>query len=281
MAEDKRTKIPTALCVPPTHLIRVDTARGRLRYYEHPFTMVTVNRNGVDMKEKEQYPSVTSILGETVNKPFLTYWRDGRTRSTLKAHLGEVLSEQIINDAMNSSKKEAANGAELGSILHDAIDGYLKGDESAMDVPDQLMPAAMAFMDWRSENSDWKYLESETAVFYKGELKYAGTIDALFEDRKGNLIIVDWKTSSDVYNDNLMQLAAYSRALRKMTEQPVIAQVVQFKNKRDKTIAERPKIFFEEFPKVVTVDQSKWVEQFDHAHHLYDGSNIEIVEDVA
>jgi len=268
MAEDKRTKIPTALCVPPTHLIRVDTARGRLRYYEHPFT-------------KDQFPSVTSILGEAVNKPFLTYWRDGRTRSTLKAHLGEVLSEQIINDAMNSSKKEGANGAELGSILHDAIDGYLKGDESAMDVPDQLMPAAMAFMDWRSENSDWKYLESETAVFYKGELNYAGTIDALFEDRKGNLIIVDWKTSSDVYNDNLMQLAAYSRALRKMTEQPVIAQVVQFKNKRDKTIAERPKIFFEEFPKVVTVDQSKWVEQFDHAHHLYDGSNIEIEEDVA
>lgn len=268
MAEDKRTKIPTALCVPPTHLIRVDTPRGRLRYYEHPFT-------------KDQYPSVTSILGEAVNKPFLTYWRDGHIRRGLKAQIGETVTEQMVKDVMNSSKKEAANGAELGSILHDAIDGYLKGDESAMDVPDQLMPAAMAFMDWRSKNSDWKYLESETAVFYKGELNYAGTIDALFEDRKGNLIIVDWKTSSEVYQENLLQLAAYSRALRKMTEQPVIAQVVLFKNKRDKTIDERPKIFLEEFPTVKTVVESQWMKAFEGACHLYDASNIDIEKDVA
>lgn len=93
MAEDKRTKIPTALCVPPTHLIRVDTPRGRLRYYEHPFT-------------KDQYPSVTSILGEAVNKPFLTYWRDGHIRRGLKAQIGETVTEQMVKDVMNSSKKK-------------------------------------------------------------------------------------------------------------------------------------------------------------------------------
>jgi hypothetical protein len=43
--------------------------------------------------------------------------------------------------------------------------------------------------------------------------QFGGTVDAIGRDTKSRIVLVDWKTSSGVYQDYLIQLAAYALLL--------------------------------------------------------------------
>ena len=81
-------------------------------------------------------------------------------------------------------------------------------------------------------------------------MKYsvAGTIDALFNTPDG-YVIVDWKTSSGIYDSHAIQVSVYAEAFRDMTKKRKLAgaMVVRFDNNyplqdqvKDRT---KPKIF--------------------------------------
>jgi hypothetical protein len=169
----------------------------------------------------------------------------------------------------------------------------LQGNQEIV-VPDQLEPAVRGFLRWRQAHADWEYIDSEVAVFTYG---YAGTVDALFYDATpGNRCwrIVDWKTSSGIYDSALMQVAAYCYALKDMIkrcEEPVSiprmtspgrllgeaveGMIVRFDNAypldEDKQkIRTLPKVFTDRV-QIAKVDRAKWGKAFHHCHNLHDG----------
>ena len=255
-----RVSIPTALFAPPGSLNRVTGSRGGLRYYEHGGTGAKLI-------------SVTTILGEAVRKEGLERWKDGMIRSGLKSHMGETIDDDLIKDVTGKARREGKKAADIGTTVHDAIDGYLKGNEEAIDVPDPLVPAIMGFMRWQDEHSRWKYLESETAVFFQGQTSYAGTIDALFEDEKKRLVLIDWKTSktgkitkTGIYPEMYMQMSAYCRALTNMTGQAVSGQIIRMVNEEDD---QGNKVFDGEIESAL-VNPELWLPGFDGACYVYE-----------
>ncbi len=96
---------------------------------------------------------------------------------------------------------------EIGNDLHKIISGLLTDSNPYPSVSDQLRPAVTAFLRWRNQYSDWKCVGSEVGIYnYEPaiDIGYAGTIDAVFA-RGSELMIVDWKTSSGLYDSNYMQ----------------------------------------------------------------------------
>ena len=261
-----RESIPTALSAPPAYLLRVTGSKGGFRHYEHGGTGAKLI-------------SVTTILGEAVRKQGVEWSRDSHIRKTLRSHIGDEVTEPMVKEVMGASGKAWKKAADIGTTVHDAIDGYLKGNEEAIDVPDPLVPAIMGFMRWQDEHSRWKYLESETAVLFQGQTSYAGTIDALFEDEKGRLVLIDWKTSktgkttgTGIYPEMYMQMSAYCRALTNMTGQAVSGQIVRMVNEEDD---QGNKVFDGEIESAL-VNPELWLQAFDGACHLYEALNREV-----
>ena len=176
-----KENIPTALGLKPGHLLRVTGPRGGLRHYEVP---------GSD----KPYPSVTTILSETVRKPALERWRESLIRKGLEP---------------NTESKAAAA---MGSNLHSIIEQVLRGNED-IGIPRELEKAVRGFCTWRMA-MPMTHLESEVAV-YDGWTTCAGTVDAIFRGHDG-LVVVDFKSGSKVYPEALLQVRAYIQALQYM-----------------------------------------------------------------
>jgi len=176
-----KENIPTALGLKPGHLLRVTGPRGGLRHYEVP---------GSD----KPYPSVTTILSETVRKPALERWRESLIRKGLEP---------------NTESKAAAA---MGSNLHSILEELLRGNEE-VSIPPELENAVQGFFAWRRA-MPMTHLESEVAV-YDGWATFAGTVDAIFRGPEG-LVVVDFKSGSKVYPEALLQVRAYIQALQYM-----------------------------------------------------------------
>ena len=261
-----RESIPTALSSPPGSLNRVTGSRGGFRHYEHGGT-------------GEKLISVTTILGEAIRKQGVEWSKDSHIRKTIRSKIGEELTESMVKEIMGSSGKAWKHAANIGTTVHDSIDAYLKGDEEAIDVPDPLVPAMRAFMQWQTDHSRWRYLESETAVLFQGQTSYAGTIDALFEDENGKLVLIDWKTSktgkttgTGIYPEMYMQMSAYCRALTAMTGQVVSGQIIRMVNEENEY---GNKIFNGEIESAL-VNPELWLPGFDGACHIYEAINREV-----
>ena len=61
----------------------------------------------------------------------------------------------------------------------------------------------------------------EMTVFSISHL-YAGTFDGLFRLNDGRLVLIDWKTSSGIWDDYYIQIEAYYRALTELAKRGII-----------------------------------------------------------
>ena len=173
-------------------------------------------------------------------------WKDGWIKRGLNKYVGQVLDTGMIDEILTSHTREAQRSAEIGTQVHTYIDRLLK-DEDVNDIPDQLEPAIQGFLKWRRKYIDWEYIGSELGV-YSTKYAVAGTIDALFNTPDG-YVIVDWKTSSGIYDSHAIQVSVYAEAFRDMTKKRKLAgaMVVRFGNsyplvgnEKDRTM---PKVF--------------------------------------
>ncbi len=136
-------------------------------------------------------PGVTSVLS-VISKPALPVWanRLGFNRVNSTEHLRYL--------------------ADAGTLAHSLIAQQLGGPAAdyAGLSPDQITMAERAlsgFYSW----SEGKSLESrEIELSLVSETGYGGTLDALLVV-DGRPLVVDFKTSSRIYDDHLFQLAAY------------------------------------------------------------------------
>lgn len=106
-------------------------------------------------------------------------------------------------------KQEAAD---IGTIAHAMIEHYIKKTlfDPSQYPPDYVKRADKCFqgyLEWEKKNK-FKNIKSE--LFLVSETyKYGGTIDKIGESDNG-LTMVDFKTSSGIYNEAKIQQAAYN-----------------------------------------------------------------------
>ena len=192
------------------------------------------------------FPSVTTEIEGQLRNFGMEKWKDGWIKRGLNKYVGQVLDTGMIDEILTSHTNEAQTSAKLGTQVHTYIDRLLK-DEDVNDIPDQLEPAIQGFFKWRRKYIDWEYIGSELGV-YSTKYSVAGTIDALFNTPDG-YVIVDWKTSSGIYDSHAIQVSVYAEAFRDMTKKRKLAgaMVVRFGNsyplvgnEKDRTM---PKVF--------------------------------------
>lgn len=135
-------------------------------------------------------PSVTTVLGCYPKGKGFEKWLGG------SGSYDEAIAQ-----------RDAAG--ERGAIIHDSIAALLDGlsVELPKDADPKVSRCLVGFINWWEETQP-ELIESE--VFLVGD-GYAGTGDLVCEI-KGQVWVIDYKSSSGIYTSHHLQTAAYSRA---------------------------------------------------------------------
>ena len=153
----------------------------------------------------EQYfPSVTKILGESMPMPY-----------ALRQWIGDVGNEK--------AEEKFESAGDLGTFVHDTCEALLKGEKIKLSeirfkeklLPDRVKKMLVGFVNWVAlYQPEYKVGNIEFTV--ASRLGYAGTLD-LFCTINGEPYIIDFKTSSGVYDSHKLQIIAYKNAYSEMT----------------------------------------------------------------
>ena len=173
------------------------------------------NENGGGRKYEvygETYTSVTSVINNTLRNFGVEKWKSNWVDSQLTQFNGRKLTKSLAAEIVTASDHEMQRSGTIGTHMHNIIERLLR-DEDINDVPKQLEPAVRAWLKWRRQFIEWELVGTEVGVWHPD--MFAGQVDALF--RNGNdYLIVDWKTTSGLYDSSFLQAAAYAKALQTM-----------------------------------------------------------------
>lgn len=152
--------------------------------------------------------SVTGILGMYDKSGALVPWAVELAVNYLREKKGNI-SENDFLDAEEQHTIKKAEAANIGTMVHDWIEKYVKGEE--FEIPDtkEAQIGVNAFLDWEKENKV-KFISSERAI-YSRKHDFIGKMD-IEAKVNGKLCLIDIKTSNGIYNTYNMQTAAYVMA---------------------------------------------------------------------
>lgn len=184
-----------------------------------------------DSKEKPwRVPGVTTVLG-ALEKPGIVTWAVDQTAAYAVAN-AHALAERdedwgfkylrfyhsrkpnYDNPEVNLHNYHSGvlhDLAETGTIVHDAIEAFVKNDpflEPEFTRQEQV-DAFHAFLDWVDVN-DVQFEQCEVTVL-NPEMGYAGTLDHVLV-LNGKRYLVDVKTSKAVRDSHISQVAALAKA---------------------------------------------------------------------
>lgn len=206
-----------------------------------------------------QYPSVTTILS-VIGKPALINWAANMERAMCleaaadlyldlpngntpkMSRLAFITSLKNRFGKTKAHQKELAKAGEIGTQVHALIEWNIRKDLGQEVGPEpKISEAAMwAFMVWQdwSKKVSFKPMFCEQTI-YSTEHQYAGTMDLLAEVDFGEgpvRAVLDWKTGKAIYDEALLQNAAYVHAVIEMEHQvpPLAGIIVRLpKNEKD------------------------------------------------
>ena len=140
------------------------------------------------------YPSVTTILKQAP-KPYVERWKE-KTPNW----------QEVV-----------AVASQTGQEVHAIVEAFVKHDKKlwAQNCNQTTIRCLDAYLQWQKKYK-FKPTESEIQV-YSAINKYAGTCDLLGTMDISQYVLVDLKTSKRIYNDFVMQLAAYRQAYEETT----------------------------------------------------------------
>lgn len=165
---------------------------------------------------------VTTILG-TLNKPALVPWAVKMCAEYMEQNLpvgvplDEITKKNLIAESKKIYSKKSGDAADHGTMLHDWIERWIKGQNPQPFVNDILRKSAEQFVEW-VKKEDVKFTSSERKV-YSLKYDYCGTAD-IFGTIGGVPFVGDVKTSSGIYDEMLLQVAAYNGAVEEEAGQP-------------------------------------------------------------
>jgi hypothetical protein len=147
-------------------------------------------------KDQKKVPGTTTVIGTSLgwNKNQLMHW----------AHQQGMDGKDF--------RKTTESAALAGTVAHGFAEAHIKKTEYHYPLPiepdvlNKAKAAFEAFLVWE-HMSKLELLESE--IPYVSEIhRYGGTIDAIGKVN-GKIALIDFKTSSGIYGDHLVQVAAY------------------------------------------------------------------------
>jgi hypothetical protein len=150
------------------------------------------NANGV------RVIGVTTVIGRFKDSGGLLYWAFEQGKA---AERGEI-------DKLYDRRDQAA---ESGTLAHSMVEAHINGEDFSMpDLPEKTINEARnafdSYLNWE-RLTRLKIVEQEMPLVSE-KYQFGGCPDAIGEV-DGKLCLVDWKTSNSVYQDYLIQLAAY------------------------------------------------------------------------
>ena len=159
-------------------------------------------KGGYKNKNGSRVPGVTTVIGRFKDSGGLLWWAFEQGKSCER---GEI----------NSLYDKRDEAADAGTLAHNLVEDYINGknlrnlDEYEENIRILALQGLENYKQWALNNKIEIYQQEIELV---SELyNFGGCIDAVGYDSKGALCIVDWKTSSGVYADYLIQLAAYNQ----------------------------------------------------------------------
>lgn len=184
---------------------------GNQHYYDITYEGKTIRVGGV-----------TGALS-VINKPALINWAkkealtlvedallkrlNGRERARIT--LNKTWIKDVLDDAKKCPDVVKEQSADLGTQVHAFIEHIIYGEEP-IKIPDEIIAPVNSYKEWW-RNSGITLIAGELSV---GSLthSYGGCLDAL-GIKDNELIILDWKTSSGIFNEHALQVSAYAYAL--------------------------------------------------------------------
>ena len=149
------------------------------------------------LKDGTKVPGATTIL-KMLNKPYLITWANNLGKDGID-----------VNQYVNESAKQ-------GTLMHTILESYVgkkEVDLSAYGEEDIKYAEYLffnRFLPWAKEVG-FKPIFSEKE-FVSEENKFGGIIDA-YGEIDGKKVLIDFKTSKQVYDEHLVQLVAYWKLL--------------------------------------------------------------------
>lgn len=173
----------------------------------------------------ELYTGCTTISGAW-RKDFLAPWYAKEMQNFIMDVPYDAIMKMtpdefslFIQDAKGAAKRKSDEAKENGTLAHDwieaALSKKLSTDGKSLPMPEspEAKSAIKAFIDWAKAH-DIKWLASEEIVC-SDVYRVAGKLDAIAVV-DGITYLVDFKTSSQIGEDYLVQCAGYDLMLREM-----------------------------------------------------------------
>lgn len=145
------------------------------------------------MVDGKRVPGVTTILSRFKESGALIHWAWEQGRDGL------------------DYRQTRDSAADSGTIAHQMVEADIRGGAGPVqngtpsEVWDKALTAFSAYLEWK-EQTQLKPSHTEQALVCRCH-RFGGCLDAILV--QGKLSIGDWKTSSGVYVDHLLQLSAY------------------------------------------------------------------------
>ena len=170
-------------------------------------------------------PSVTTILG-VINKPALMPWAAAEGARWFKDNVlltddglefsGNMSIDGVYNGIRSAFRKKSEAARGIGTIVHSWCEAAINfkmgnGDEPELPADENAVRAIEGFNKWVDDNAiEW--ISSEEKLYHR-EHNYAGTVDAV-ANINGEFCVVDFKTSTGIWDEYFLQCAAYAEAVR-------------------------------------------------------------------
>jgi len=155
--------------------------------------------------------SVTTALS-IISKPALVNWAANTAIEYVSQQIepGKSYDELQLSAIWEGGKKahyqKKTDAATIGTFVHKYVEQYIKGENPGMPVNEGLQKSVVQFMTWVNKHKV-KFLASEQMIFSR-KYRYTGTLDFICTI-DGKMYLGDLKTSSGIWNEYLIQTAAY------------------------------------------------------------------------
>ena len=170
----------------------------------------------------------TGVTG-IIAKPALMYWAVnmaiGYLEGALKAGqvYDEIAIKRMLETAKSAHRIKKEEAGDIGTLVHEAIEEYIKTGNVREVVHAQAKVAFDNFMKWVKDEKV-KFTDSERKVYSKKK-DYAGTMDFTCTIGK-KFYVGDTKTASGIYDEFFFQTSGYQQAYTEETKKKVDGQVI-------------------------------------------------------
>jgi len=161
---------------------------------------------------------MSTILGKLAS-PMLENWKIANQVNAIKKEMerhGIPIDkiETIILNAKTNAKKQGDSILNIGSMVHKFCEMWLKG-EKFTEPSDPVVKACFDKFKKFWKKNKLKLVESEKILY--SERGYCGTLDLVAIDPKGNLWLIDIKTSKGIFINMVHQVHGYKLAYEEQT----------------------------------------------------------------